>query len=78
MEEKLSELSQAVLNLYNTGREKKVTSFKEIEEEFARIKVTEPLVHSSRLYGKVPTNAHILDGDFPDDPISANILADVL
>jgi hypothetical protein len=38
--------------------------------------ITKPLVHSSDLYGKLPTRGHILEGEIPEDSID-ELLADI-
>ncbi|MCL2156301.1 MAG: hypothetical protein FWH53_11595 [Leptospirales bacterium] len=67
------ELSKAVMDLYNSISTTKYDSLADIEKKFANRKVYEPLVHTSKLYGKLPVNNHILENDYPEEDIDSII-----
>ncbi len=63
-----NELAKSILSLYNTVKNDNAVSFENIENVFSKSKIYEPIVHSSNVYGKVPTNRHILEDEIEEYP----------
>ncbi len=61
------DLSQAVLRFYRriSGNDK--INYSDIRNSFKAIRVTEPLIHTSQVSGKIPVNDHLLDDDLIED-----------
>jgi len=51
-------------------------SVDDVCDEFSKEVIDEPLMHNSRIYGKVPTKRHILDTDLEEKNIE-ELLAEV-
>jgi hypothetical protein len=62
-------LTDSLRKLYSSVTGKQNMTPQEVCLEFSRMSITKPLVHSSDLYGKLPTRGHILEGDIPEDSI---------
>ncbi|MCP4136836.1 MAG: hypothetical protein GY754_38050 [bacterium] len=61
-------LAQSILNLYKTVKDDSNATFATIGHNFSNSKIYEPLVHTSKLFGKVPTNRHILEDQLEEYP----------
>ena len=69
-------LSDAVLKMYRNASGNKHFSAADVCDEFARIIIDKPLVHSSRIAGKVATTRHILENGVHEKNIE-ELLAEV-
>jgi hypothetical protein len=59
-------LGDSILKLYRTVKSEENISFDIIVRNFSNLKIYEPLVHSSNLFGKMPTNRHILENEIEE------------
>lgn len=62
-------LSQAALSLYHSVSGNLSYTPKEVCEEFAKTPIDKPLSHNSGLFGKVPTDRHILEDQIYEESI---------
>ena len=65
----ISKLSKEILELYKTVSGDKNVTYDMLRIKFSNAKIYEPLLHSAKLFGKVPTNKHILEGEIEEEPI---------
>ena len=69
-------LSNAVLKMYHNASGNKHFSAADVRDEFSRFVISKPLVHGSRIAGKVAARRHILDNEFHEENIE-ELLAEV-
>jgi len=69
-------LLDAVLKMYHNASGNRHFSAADVRDEFSRVVIDEPLVHGSRIAGKVAERGHILENELYERNIE-EILAEV-
>ncbi|MCL2763846.1 MAG: hypothetical protein FWD40_01030 [Treponema sp.] len=69
-------LSDAVLKMYHNASGNKSYSSADVRREFSRVVINRPLLHYSRIAGKVATSRHILESELNERSIE-ELLAEV-
>ena len=64
-------LANATLKLYHIVSGNNHYSASDVRNEFTKIVVDKPLVHSSPITGKMPSAKHILEGEIQEESIES-------
>ncbi len=66
-------ITKSLLELYRIVSEKSGASLDSVRQHFLEMKVYEPMIQSSSVFGKVPSNRHILEDDIEEAPFQLNL-----
>lgn len=62
-----SKLSDNILELYKEVTGDKEATYDSIIVKLSKLKVNEPMLHTSEVLGKIPINDHILESDVEEN-----------
>lgn len=62
-----TQFTKDLLELYKIITDDKSATLDSVKEKFKNRKITKPMVHSSDIYGKMPSQGHILEDDITNE-----------